>query len=340
MVKTKAVHKGIDDQIKDYIKEQPQVKCTLTQMAKEGGLRKGGVSRAWLKKHLKSLEERGIIYSNIVRDPIRNVQYKYYTLKATCPPGDVGLPEFISKSTCLYKQLAVEFYSIFEPVYIPVARKYCDLCEAFCKATVKNLEGGDFGCYDFLMLYCGWVTNKPVIDTSEKEMKIFKRKADAWKQKQILNTPLLLEDLTITLVDWTFSNGPVDSEEGIVMCGDCKGKTTCMKDGLQWLSDLIGDYVEKMPQSDLRRFWECMLQGIPEIKTNLLRSYFKSRFNLKEHNPFTMLAIYESGAMPFLYSKVLPRSFAFLVERIIQPRIKEITNIKSTYAKKLRSLST
>jgi len=66
---------GINKEIIDYLKTHPINECTKSQMIKPGGLRKSSIQYNWLKDKLKSLEEKGIIFSKTVKDPKR---IKYY----------------------------------------------------------------------------------------------------------------------------------------------------------------------------------------------------------------------------------------------------------------------
>jgi len=323
--------KGIDFEIMEYLKIHPDPKdCTATQMIKEGKVRKTSLSRKFLQTHLLGLEERGFIYSIKVHDPIRKVDYTYYSLKPTCESsGECGIPPYIEKQTDYYIKVLHQFYSALQVTYLPLLMDYGALYEEFQKAL--NRQDWDFTtfseCYQSLKYdpMKKMIKNHALTPTQvEKLIETFKKwEVNQWAPKTRNSPPLFLEELTVTMIGYTISY--LYRPE----CENCRAYQKCLDKSKKWVNTLLNGLVDNLPESDLTKFWQSILASVPEIKSDLLESYFKTRFNLeKGQNSTSLLKIFEDRRrFPFLYSKVIPISLGMLVEQLILPSIKKFGSI-------------
>jgi len=327
---------GVDKEIVEYIEGRVASLCTLTQMAKPGGLRPGGVDGKWLKKHLSYLEERRIVFSQKMFDPVRNIRTRYFSLvPRERHEGHEGIEEYVTQRTGTYKRIVNDYYSDLEPFYLPLGHICCEMCqtEEFDKHT----------CPDILLLYQSWARNRYGERLSRwwtnKEVEMYKKKATIMKRDSTFRPPpFFLEDLTVTLINWTICEGPVILDKAVTIgCDDCKGTKTCREEGLKFLADILGDYLQRISDNDLKVFWGCVLQGIPDLKVDILNNYLRSRFGI-EGFPGKILYVYEAGSLPYFYSVAIPRSFVSLVEQTIIPRIKQMSLLSEKYEKEIKSI--
>lgn len=331
-------HSRIKEEIMQYLMGHPELKdCTASKMAKEGSIREGGIDKNWLKKHLKELEERGLIYSKSVQDPVRNIEFTYYTLRPTCKEaGEVGVPKFVANNTDLYIELLMEFYANLGVRYDPLTSDFCALCEDFRKVLNRELT-----CGWFLDIFLNWKGNSMTELTKRPqghsltfaEIEELKTKADEWEKMEMeKSTPFFLEDLTTTLIRYV-TNCSYWSR-----CEECKEYKNCLKDGQEWVSAFLAEYVDNLPESDLTKFWKSIISGVPEIKTSLLNNYFFQRFDLKKkHNSTMFLEIFADRRLfPYFYAKVIPLSLVLLVEEIVMPCMKELGSIYRKYNKQIK----
>jgi hypothetical protein len=136
---------GIKKEILNYVQTHLDHQNTLTQMAKEGGVRSTSASKNWLKKHLEELEQKEFIYSTKVRDPIRKVEYTYYTVIPKCSEkGEVGVSQWFIDHEAAYREIIVGFYSALEYLYSFLVADYCSLCE-----YIRNTGDETYACGDF-----------------------------------------------------------------------------------------------------------------------------------------------------------------------------------------------
>jgi len=267
---------GVDAEIIEYLKNHTEPKdCSVTQMIKAGAVRKNtALSRTFLKKHLVELEERGFIFSFKVCDPIRKIEYTYYTLKPTCIVSKKpGTPKKAVKKVKLDMKILQEYYSNIKSMYIPLIFNYCGLCNELR----KNLPKKDWSCVDFLLTHNAIKGNDPddlkEEDITPKEAKNLRKKVDDWHDEQWQNPqmwhtpPIFLEDLTITLVGYCLYMFYVPA------CVDCKSYVPCLNKSQKWVNELLSEHVNYAVESDLTRFWKSLLSGTPEIKTELLENY-------------------------------------------------------------------
>lgn len=325
---------GIKKEIMQYLMEHPDLKdCTATKMIKEGGVRKTLVQRRFLQKHLNELIDGGFISSMAVSDPTRSGPLvTYYTLKPRCKEaGDVGIPRHVAMCADLYTEILQDFYGNLEVTYLPIRKDFCALCEDYQKMLNKEMS-----CDLFIDIFQCKQRNTMNELTKEGltlgDIKELRKKADNWEKLEMDPLPLFLEDLTITLIGYFMYHSYWPS------CQDCKEYEHCFNVGQTWVAELLSQYLDALPESDLVKFWKSIVSGVPEIKTNLLEKYFGSRFNLKkEHNSTILLKNFEDRrVLPYFYSKIIPLSLELLVENVIMPCMKEFGSIHKKYSEKIK----
>jgi len=311
--------RGIKKEIMEYLRTHPESKNTLTQMAKDGGVRSTSVAKKFLRKHLNDLEQKGLIYSTKVVDPVRNIEYVYYTVVPRCSEkGVVGIPPWFLDNELLYREVIVEYYEKLEFIFSFLTADYCNLCKHFGKVD-EETDCENLDCENFIEIYRELRQNnlEALIDRGFKEREIeeLQRELGEWEKSKVPHSiPHVLEDLTIYLIVYTVYYS------FLTACDQCKEARRCLEEGKKWVSSFLQSYVNDLPESDLKHFWESIIMGLPEIRTDLASKYFAPRLMLgKNHNSIRFLKIYEEFKMlPYFYSKVIPISIDLLAVDLVR----------------------
>jgi hypothetical protein len=323
----------VENEIIKYLGTHCPVDCTISKMARKGGLRPN-VSRPYnfLKKKIVGLVEKQVIYPIKVEDPVRKTSSTYYTLIPTdCPKlGEVGIPKWVLKNESKCFKVLKSFYTELSYRHYSIEARFCELCKKWSSIFGKEI----LGCGPFFNLYRA-VTTGDYSQISEedglylnnnKKLEIHKCFIDWSKQETISSSSsvLFLEDLICAMVGFVISQAVWYPD-----CENCRNKKKCLDEGYTWSKKTLEPIINNLPENDLKKFWQILIAGKPVIDYMLLYKYFSQRFQIKEDkedNPFMFLRSYEN-ALPYFYSKLLPLSFGFLVRYIVVP-IAEACNLR------------
>lgn len=315
----------IEREIIKYLSSRPLKDCTISKMAKKGGIReKVGISWGFLKKKIMRLMEKRKVYEIKVVDPISKRLVSYYTLLPNCPEvGEAGIPKYIHRNQSYFLKFLQEYYWNLSLKYSIMEMNFCKLCKKWSR--VFNIKK-EMGCGRFFDLFRAFRRNDyssfedSELVTNEKRKRDLKRCFKEWEEsveETLLPFVLFLEDWISAILTYILFYAVLPA------CEECKHKEKCHRDGIKWIKRVLEPKIYELPENGLKRFWENIVKGKPEIDIKSLNKYFSERWGTtgKQHTPFLWLKIYEEY-LPYFYAKLLPLSLSCLVLDTLFPLIK------------------
>lgn len=307
----------IENEIREYISNNPKQYCTLTQMAKEGGLRERKIDPRWLKKKLLELvNEKRKICTEEYEDKKYRRKVTYYTLTPNCDGGShCGVELEFIKEKSKYISFLDNYYKIMSQ---KIVTPKCNICKQWGK--ILN-ESEELGCSNFLdiqnmlkekqfeELREEWKINSEQIENLKE---ILKEERNLSNNRKNIGF-LFLEDFTLAIIK-TISEFEITN----LACFNCNSRSKCCNEGISWSKEVIMHFIKCAPKNDLKKFWEDVLKNPIRLKEELLNNYFTKKDPDDACSNWWVTLPWEDNSQPYFYCQIIPLAIKVLIEDIIK----------------------